>query len=319
MIDAVVHDTLHLWDVPANAKATRINVSENVTYRIDSGADLSVLRVHRPGYHSRRAIECELAWIDALRGDATVQTAAMRMGRDGAVIQSAAFPDRTERYMVMFDFIEGTAPSEDGDLSNGFAELGALAAKTHLHSIGWNRPSPFERLTWDLDTVFGKDAHWGNWRDAPNVTPTISAVLEKVEARVRTRLNRFGKSADRYGLIHADMRLANLIQTPHGTALIDFDDSGFGWHLYDFAAAISFIEDNPQIPALKQAWLSGYRSVRDLPEDQSAELDTFIMLRRMALLAWIGSHINAPEPQALAPDFACVSAELGRAYLQEFA
>ena len=315
MIDTVAQDALHLWDLPATARASRINVSENVTYRIDAGTDRAVLRVHRPGYHSHRAIACELAWIEALRANGTVRTAAMRTGRNGDEIQRASLADGTQRFLVMFDFIDGAAPSEDASLTTGFAELGALAAQTHLHSIGWSRPEPFERLTWDLDAVFGKDAHWGNWRDAPNVTPDIREVLEQAEATVRARLTRFGKSADRYGLIHADMRLANLIQTPNGTALIDFDDCGFGWHLYDFAAAISFIEDNPQIPALKRAWLAGYRTVRALPEDQAAELDTFIMLRRMALLAWIGSHINAPEPQALAPDFARVSAELALKYL----
>ena len=42
------------------------------------------------------------------------------------------------------------------------------------------------------------------------------------------------------------------------------------------------------------------------------------MLRRMALLAWIGSHIEAPEPQELAPDFARVTAELGEEYLSNF-
>jgi len=39
------------------------------------------------------------------------------------------------------------------------------------------------------------------------------------------------------------------------------------------------------------------------------------MLRRMALLAWIGSHIEAPEPQALAPGFAATTARLGQAWL----
>jgi len=119
-------------------------------------------------------------------------------------------------------------------------------------------------------------------------------------------------------LIHADMRLANLLVGPAGTQLIDFDDCGFGWYLYDFAAGISFIEDHPQVPALKEAWVKGYRTVRALPVDEEAEIDTFVMLRRMALLAWIGSHMEATEPQALAPDFARVSAELGAAYLRKF-
>ena len=111
------------------------------------------------------------------------------------------------------------------------------------------------------------------------------------------------------------MRLANLLVDDAGTRLIDFDDCGFGWLMYDFAAAISFIEDDPRIPEFKAAWLRGYRSERALDAEDEAEIDTFVMLRRMALLAWIGSHIEAPEPQALAPDFAANTAWLGRNWL----
>jgi len=48
-----------------------------------------------------------------------------------------------------------------------------------------------------------------------------------------------------------------------------------------------------------------------------AEIETFIMLRRMALLAWIGSHIEAPEAQKLAPEFASVTAKIGKLYLEQ--
>lgn len=111
------------------------------------------------------------------------------------------------------------------------------------------------------------------------------------------------------------MRLANLLIGDTGTRLIDFDDCGYGWFMYDFAASISFIEDDPRIPGLRGAWIKGYRSVRTLSAEDEAEIDTFIMLRRMALLAWIGSHIEAPEPQELAPGFAATTARLGQAFL----
>ena len=111
------------------------------------------------------------------------------------------------------------------------------------------------------------------------------------------------------------MRLANLLVAGDGTRLIDFDDCGWGRFLYDFAAAISFIEDDPRIPDLKAAWVRGYRSVRTLSAEEEAEIDTFVMLRRMALLAWIGSHIEAPEPQELAPGFAATTARLGQAWM----
>jgi Ser/Thr protein kinase RdoA (MazF antagonist) len=143
----------------------------------------------------------------------------------------------------------------------------------------------------------------------------VRAVLEKVETVVSTRLAAFGKSPDRYNLIHADMRLANLLVNAAGIRVIDFDDCGWGWFMYDFAAAISFIEDDPQVAALKAAWLRGYQSVRKLTDADVYEIDTFIMLRRMALLDWIGSHIEAPEPQALAPGFAATTAALGEKYL----
>ena len=45
--------------------------------------------------------------------------------------------------------------------------------------------------------------------------------------------------------------------------VIDFDDCGLSWFMYDFATTVSFIEDHPDVPALTQAWVDGYRSVAD--------------------------------------------------------
>ena len=72
--------------------------------------------------------------------------------------------------------------------------------------------------------------------------------------------------------------------------VIDFDDCGFGWFLYDAATAVSFIEHRPDVDELMQAWLEGYRRVGAVSAVEENELWTFIMLRRMNLFAWIGSH-----------------------------
>ncbi|MEM7598198.1 MAG: phosphotransferase [Pseudomonadota bacterium] len=315
--------SLPLWDVPKEAQVRLINVSENVTYAVEAPAFKSVLRIHRDGYHTRQAIESELDWLTALGRDTAVTTPRIILGKNGARIQHGTPPGLpTPRHMVMFHFIDGPAPDETGDLAPGFEELGQIAAQCHDHVLSWQKPDGFTRMTWDTRTVFGPNATWGNWREAPGVTDDIRALLTRLETTLTARLADFGKSPDRFNLIHADMRLANLIVSPgvdagsSGTRLIDFDDCGWGWFLYDFAAAISFIEDDPRVPALKAAWLRGYRSVRALSATEEAEIDTFVLLRRMALLAWIGSHIEAPEPQALAADFATGTAKLARAYLK---
>lgn len=318
-LETLANQSLSLWNVPDGAKARLINVSENATYLVEGGGWKSILRIHRENYHSHRAIECELEWSKALTQDGSVIAPDYYIGKNGDPIQSGIVEGLpAPRYMVMFHFVEGSAPSENQDLVKPFEDLGAIAAKVHLHSTQWQCPQPFERLTWNLDTVFGDSPTWGNWRNGPNVNYEIKGVLEQVENTVARRLTDFGSDANRYGLIHADMRLANLLINDSGTRLIDFDDCGRGWFLYDFATGISFMEDHAQVLDLKVAWVKGYQSVRDLSDEEVHEIDTFVMFRRLALLAWIGSHIEAPEPQKMAPHFARVSAELGADYLSRY-
>ena len=46
-------------------------------------------------------------------------------------------------------------------------------------------------------------------------------------------------------------------------------------------------------PDLVGAWLSGYRRVLTLPAEDEAEIWTFILYRRLLLVAWIGSHTRS--------------------------
>ena len=72
--------------------------------------------------------------------------------------------------------------------------------------------------------------------------------------------------------------------------VIDFDDCGFGWYMYDAATPVSFYEHEPQVPDLIESWKTGYRRVIELPKADEDEIPTFVMLRRLLLVAWIGSH-----------------------------
>jgi Ser/Thr protein kinase RdoA (MazF antagonist) len=97
--------------------------------------------------------------------------------------------------------------------------------------------------------------------------------------------------------------------------VIDFDDCGFGWFGYDFGAAVSFIEDHPDVPAATEQWVEGYRRVAPLPAHDEAELRTFVMFRRLLLLAWIGSHADVDVARDLAPTYADGTCALAEEYL----
>ena len=99
--------------------------------------------------------------------------------------------------------------------------------------------------------------------------------------------------------------------------VIDFDDCGWSWYLADLGAVVSFVEDTPDAARIIDEWLAGYRSVRDLPAADLAEIPTFVMLRRLMLTAWIGSHPESGPAQTLGHRYAAGTAQLAQAYLTD--
>ena len=320
-LDRLANASLHLWNTAEGATARMINLSENATYLVKHPErEKMVLRVHREQYHSKNAIGCELAWMEALRKEAQLHTPEAIPGADGQIIQTNIIGELSNpRHMVMFKFIEGEEPQETGELEEPFIQLGEVSAKMHNHAQQWPRPENFERLIWSYENILGgPKAYWGDWRAAPAMDRSSQPVLERAAQTIGKRLDAFGKPEDRWGLIHGDIRLANLLIKDGDTRVIDFDDCGLGWFLYDFGTALSFIEDHPKRPELTEAWISGYRLHRKLSREEEAEIPTFVMMRRLHLLAWIGSHSETDLAKEQGPDFTRLSVDLAEDYLGRF-
>ena len=300
---------LDLWRETAGGRATLINLSENHTFGIDSPTGRTVLRVHRPGYQTADSIESELSWLAALRRDTDLPVVRPLPGRDGKLLQRMG-----SRHAVLFAFEEGREPVA-GTVPL-FRTIGTFAAKAHRHVERWQPPAGFSRPTWSADAMLEPNGLWGDWRQAPGLSP-VRDTLEAVTTRLHTELAAYGRSPDRFGLIHADMRLANLLVNGPRTTLLDFDDSGFGWFMYDLGSALSFIDTDPDAPALRAAWLKGYTAIRPLGEADLAIIDAMVLLRRMVLLAWIGTHGETQLAQEHAATFAADTARAGRRWLDQ--
>ena len=79
--------------------------------------------------------------------------------------------------------------------------------------------------------------------------------------------------------------------------------------------AAALIAGIPTVPALKAAWLESYQASRPLSAQDIEMLDSMVMLRRMALLAWIGSHCETSLAQTHVDGFAEGTMDLARRYL----
>jgi len=317
-LDRVVEAALAEYEVSDRVTYKLINVSENSTYRVDDPATglAAALRVHRPNYHSRDEIESELMWIDALRQSRVVNTPAPIAGRDGARVRTIKVEGGGPgRHVSLFGWLSGSAPSADADLTPNFGILGGLAAKMHLHGIGWQRPANFRRFTYDDEAALGK-ALWGRWQDAPGIGAPERGILARADAEIRRRLAEYGRATDRFGLCHNDLRLANLLIDGDRLSVIDFDDCGFSWFLNDFATAVSFMEGDPRIGEWLAAWLDGYARHRPLSQADRDIAKTLVMLRRLLLTGWVGFHYeHAAEARALGAAYAVGSCGVAEDYL----
>src|SRR5690606_35154374 len=128
-LERLANESLPLWPVPEGARARLINVSEDATYLVEADNGFrSILRIHRPHYHSRRGIEQELAWSQELAADDMVQRQPPSPGRNGVLVQDDHGDGLPEaRFMVMFAFTEGRQPNEKEDLTGPGELLGAIA------------------------------------------------------------------------------------------------------------------------------------------------------------------------------------------------
>jgi Ser/Thr protein kinase RdoA (MazF antagonist) len=281
-----------------------INRSENATWAAGDGL---ILRVHRQGYHTAAEIASELAWLQALQGT------GLRCVEPVAAVDGTLLQVLEGQHVAGFRRIAAREVSEGDDLQHWFGELGRISAGLHAHARGWQRPAGFTRKRWDVDTILGPAPHWGDWRDAVGLDGPGRAVLQRLSDDLTARLRAYGTGPERFGLIHADLRLTNLMLDDQGLWAIDFDDCGFGWWLYDLAAALSFIETDPRLPVLIEAWCAGHAGVG--PEDR-AIIPSLIMLRRLLLTAWLASRADSDTAAQIgAADYTAGTVALAERFL----
>ncbi len=306
------HSLLRAWALDPDTPISLLNVSENTTFGV--GDDL-VLRIHRDGYSSFNEIASELAWLSAVRNDTGLATPQIVSSKSGEqIVQSRVEALRSDRFAVMFRRLPGQEP-EEANLATLFEPLGAITARLHQHARNWKRPRGFSRRVWDVAHSIGELGHWGQWRSGLGVGPDEREVLARLAERITERLVAFGSGPERFGLIHADLRLANLLLTNEGDiSLLDFDDSGFSWFGYDLGSSLSFIEDHPNREELIDSWCSGYRTVASLEAEVVRELMTFVMLRRLILTAWFGTHSDIELAHTVGQTFAKGTCELAEEY-----
>ena len=269
--------------------------SENVTFRVSvRGSDTDfVLRLHRPGYNSIEELNSERIWTKALK-EAGISVQDSLLTRRGQHLELIDIPGTGEqRYAGMTTWLEGTLLSEylatssdREDRKRIFSGIGGIAAAIHNQSTLWKVPPGFKRRRLNLDGLLGEAPLWGRFWEHAELTKAEKELLLRAREKARAALSAYGERPDKFSLIHADLHPDNIVHNGDDLALIDFDDSAYGWHMYDIASALIESRFTPDFAALCAALLEGYREHRALAGRDVEMLPTFLLIRGMAIIGW---------------------------------
>jgi Ser/Thr protein kinase RdoA (MazF antagonist) len=293
---AIAQGAIALYPIPDDCRATLVRYGENTTYNVGDGSVSLALRLARPGYQSRASIESEMAWMSALREHGIDTPAAVR-GRDGELVQQLQLPDGVQA-VVAFEWVQGMPLTQVQGLEP-WRQLGEIMARVHGHARRWSRPDWFTRPAWDLEALLGDSPRWGTPVPPGVWSEGDRELIVAARAAARERLERLGTSSPtRFGLIHTDLGFENVLVRPDGsTVVIDFDDCGDSWYLYELASALYQLVGTPGFEERRDALAAGYRAVGELPDGEIAELPTFLMCRRLATLGWTFSRSDTAHAQ----------------------
>lgn len=286
---------------PETVPLTFVKMRENTVFRADAPGGAIALRLHRPGYRSRQEVAAESDFIEVLaeRGFPVVRLVPTVTGEYTAVVSDG----ETEAIVDAQMWLEGSRQLGDTETEDGadgldaghFATMGGIAARMHHVAEELAGVRGFDRSSWDAEGMIGSAALWGDALTVPGLDDASREQLARTREVMRRALAEYGTASAVYGTIHADFTPENVLvgtREDGGDELvvIDFDDFGDGWYLFDLATPLFFFQGHPDYAAFRASLLEGYRAERPLSGAEERLLDLFLVARGYTYLGWAATR-----------------------------
>lgn len=293
---AFANAALKHWDLP-DCTPRLISNRENAVFEVvsaDGGS--AALRLHRPGYQTDEAIRSELIWSKGL------DKAGMKLPRpipakNGDLIAKV---NQAGRIASIVTWVEGVPLGDDGIADQWdeemqlriFSALGSELAQLHKLSDTLDLDDDFERERLDIDGLLGDNPNWGRFWENPTLTRPNRELLLDTRDRLRGIFEAYQRGGADFGLIHADALSENVLAVGETVTLIDFDDGGYGFRMYDLGVAMSQVWHRPRAGKLAAALAKGY----DLSAREARIIPLFTVTRTLASCGWAISRYAADDP-----------------------
>jgi Ser/Thr protein kinase RdoA (MazF antagonist) len=297
------------YDIP-DPQLTPLRHEDNTTFRIDAAdGERYVLRIHRPSRKTTEAVRSEMIWLTALQAESHLTVPQPVPNRAGELVHVTTVAGVPEpRMAVLLRWLPGRFL--DKALTPAHLEqVGIFMARLQLGAAQFQPPADFVRGR--LDNLYGKPeaitetearAQLDNPADEAFTLRLVAEVcsaadaarLERRIGEIRAVQRAVGQQPDTFGLIHGDLHQNNYLFHACQVCDIDFDDCGYGYHLYDMAVTLFNVHWRDDAAVLRAGFLKGYRQVRPLSAAHEGYLSTFMDLRDIQMMIWAIEMRNHP-------------------------
>ena len=294
-LSVIAREAASQWGIQVS-ELELLPLTENIVFSVtDVAGHKYVLRLHRPGYHSFEELYSEQQWTRALR-KADIDVPVPIQTRLGSYYCKVNVRNEV-RYCGMLEWVHGNSMASflEGDVTTEvvrkiFSRIGGLLAKIHNQACGWELPKDFSRHSFNVDGFFGERPFWGRFWDARLADEEQRQWLGEVREQLSGVLTRYGECPETYSLIHADLHPRNVIVAGEQLHIIDFDDSGFGWHQYDITVALFHYRGHSEFAVMQDALFDGYRKQRRLTDEAIRYVPLFLVIRALASIGWFSAR-----------------------------
>jgi len=303
--EAALRKVLPRYGMPSTAHLELVKYRENHVFRVDAGQGSSyAARLHRLGYRTAGQLSTEAAYLMEL-AERGLSVPRLIRTLDGQLNCTVEIEDGNTVVIDLQHWIPEASPMGDisealagSDALSGkdFQELGKELAKLHLASMAIGIPAGFDRGTWDHEGLAGAAPLWGDPAKLPCLDAEQRAKIGRAMLSLHGRMGKLSRNEAVFGVIHADLTPENVLVSAAGPVLIDFDDFGTGWHLFDLATVLFFYSAHPRLAEYRRGLEAGYLAERaDVPAGFFDAWDDLLLGRGLTYLGWAAERHGDEE------------------------
>jgi Ser/Thr protein kinase RdoA (MazF antagonist) len=287
-----------------DSRITFVKHRENHVFRVANDDGEWALKLHRPGYRSDGEIESEAA-VCELMASAGVRVPLPLRTIGGSHIAHIDCGGHTHQATMQVWARNARPIGDSADVFLGgprptdatLQDLGRTIAVMHRCTELNGPPEDYDRPAWDADGLAGGAPLWGRASELPALNDQSRSVIRAAEQRLHRELRDLERTRKTYGPIHGDLTMENVLRDDDGLTVIDFDDMGEGWYVFDLATAFIFLTNHSEADAMITQLAGGYAVERSITTEDARAWHPLLLARALTYLGW---SVTRPDEEATA-------------------